>query len=77
MKTVLIGANNIVGNVIKLAPGTPYDPDPASTSRTMCPLPTPPIDGLQLITPILSWAKVNSAVAAPRRAAADAASQPA
>ena len=55
----------------------PIAPPSASTSRTSCPLPSPPIAGLQLISPILSSRSVTSAVRAPRRAAASAASIPA
>ena len=52
-------------------------PPRASTSRTICPFPTPPIAGLQLIIPIVSRFPVKSAVFAPIRAAAQAASIPA
>src|SRR3954451_9004715 len=55
----------------------PIAPPSASISRTICPLPTPPIAGLQLIWPTVSQLVVNSAVRAPRRAAARAASVPA
>ena len=55
----------------------PMRPPSASISRTKCPLAIPPIAGLQDICPIRSRFKVTSAVCAPSRAAADAASQPA
>src|SRR5271155_4326032 len=52
-------------------------PSSASISRTRCPLPRPPIAGLQDISPIVPMRRVTSAVEAPERAAAVAASQPA
>ena len=52
-------------------------PSMASISRTRWPLPTPPIDGLQDISPIVSSRCVTSSVRAPARQAAAAASQPA
>src|SRR5690606_14377953 len=55
----------------------PIRPSSASISRTRCPLPNPPIAGLQDMTPIVSKRCVTSAVLAPARAAAEAASHPA
>ena len=55
----------------------PIKPSNASTSRTRCPLPSPPIAGLQDMAPIVSNRCVTSAVRAPRRAEAPAASTPA
>ena len=55
----------------------PISPSSASTSRTRCPLPIPPIDGLHDISPIVSTRCVTRIVRAPARAAAAAASQPA
>ena len=55
----------------------PIAPPRASISRTICPLATPPIAGLQLIWPTVSQLVVSSAVLAPSRAAASAASVPA
>src|SRR5262249_2130770 len=52
-------------------------PSSASISRTRWPLPKPPIAGLQDIAPIVANRWVISAVRAPMRAAAAAASQPA
>src|SRR5438270_8079680 len=52
-------------------------PSKTSSSRTRCPLPTPPIDGLQDICPASSGRKVSRPTRAPRRAAAAAASHPA
>ena len=52
-------------------------PPSASISRTSCPLPRPPIAGLQLISPIRSRRNVTSPTRAPRRDAASAASIPA
>ncbi len=52
-------------------------PPSASTSRTKCPLPMPPMLGLQLIWPRVSMLCVSSRVAQPMRAAAKAASVPA
>ena len=43
----------------------PIAPPRASISRTICPLPTPPMAGLQLIWAIVSRLLVNSAVLAP------------
>ena len=45
----------------------PIAPPSASISRTICPLPTPPIAGLQLIWPTVSQLVVSSAVFAPNR----------
>src|SRR5580658_5038877 len=56
---------------------SPMTPPSASTSRTRCPLATPPMAGLQLIWAIRSRFMVMSAVLRPMRAAAIAASQPA
>ena len=47
----------------------PISPSSASTSRTRCPLPIPPIDGLQDISPIVSRRWVSNSVRAPTRAA--------
>ena len=55
----------------------PISPSSASTSRTRCPLPIPPIDGLQDISPIVFRRWVSNSVRAPMRAAAAAASHPA
>ena len=55
----------------------PINPSSASTSRTKVPFPTPPIDGLQDSSPIVSIFCVNKRVLAPVRAAPAAASQPA
>jgi hypothetical protein len=55
----------------------PMIPSSASTSRTRWPLPRPPMAGLQDITPTEASLSVRSAVLAPARAAAWAASQPA
>src|ERR1700735_5501970 len=55
----------------------PIKPSSASISRTRCPLPSPPIDGLHDIAPMVAKRCVTSAVRAPMRAAAAAASQPA
>ena len=52
-------------------------PSRASISRTKCPLPNPPIAGLHDMTPISDAFNETSAVFAPKRAAAAAASQPA
>jgi hypothetical protein len=52
-------------------------PPSASISRTRCPLPMPPMAGLQLIAPSCSMLCVSSSVRAPMRAAASAASVPA
>ncbi len=52
-------------------------PPSASISRTRCPLPMPPMAGLQLIGPSVSMLWVSSRVRAPMRAAASAASVPA
>jgi len=52
-------------------------PPRASISRTICPLATPPMAGLQLIWATVSQFMVSSAVRRPMRAAASAASQPA
>jgi hypothetical protein len=55
----------------------PMMPPRASISRTICPLATPPIAGLQLIWATVSQLVVSKAVRAPIRAAAMAASTPA
>src|SRR5712671_3406912 len=55
----------------------PMMPPRASISRTRCPLPIPPIAGLQDICPMRSRLSVSRAVLAPSLAAAAAASQPA
>ena len=55
----------------------PIRPSSASISRTRWPLPSPPMAGLQDISPMVAKLWVTSAVRAPRRAAAAAASQPA
>ena len=55
----------------------PIRPSSASISRTRWPLPSPPIAGLQDIAPMVAKRWVTSAVRAPMRAAAAAASQPA
>ena len=55
----------------------PITPPRASISRTICPLATPPMAGLQLIWPTVSQLVVSRAVRAPSRAAASAASVPA
>jgi len=52
-------------------------PPKASISFTNCPLPTPPIAGLQLIKPMLSALRVKISVFNPSRAQAKAASIPA
>src|SRR3990167_6274060 len=52
-------------------------PPSASTSLTRCPLPIPPIDGLQLICPSVSMLCVSSSGLQPMRADATAASAPA
>src|SRR5438094_447993 len=52
-------------------------PPSASISRTRCPLPMPPMAGLQLIWPTVSMLWVRSRVRAPMRAQASAASVPA
>src|SRR5512135_1224485 len=52
-------------------------PPKASTSLTKWPLPMPPIEGLQDITPSVSMLCVSSNVAQPARALASAASVPA
>ena len=49
----------------------------ASSSRTRCPLPTPPIDGFHDIWPASPARNVSKPTLAPRRAAPAAASQPA
>ena len=55
----------------------PISPPRASISLTRWPLATPPIEGLHDIWAIMAGFKVKSAVRAPRRAAAAAASTPA
>lgn len=63
---------------IARAPATlPMSPSRASTSRTSVPLPTPPMDGLHDISPMVSSFCVSSSVFAPARAEPAAASQPA
>ena len=65
-------------NWIALASVTlPISPPKASISRTICPLATPPIAGLQLICATVSAFMVKRAVRKPIRAAANAASTPA
>src|SRR4051794_41471635 len=59
------------------SPTRPIRPSRASTSRTRWPLPRPPIAGLQDIAPTVEKRCVTRAVAAPIRAEAEAASQPA
>src|SRR6185312_10846571 len=59
-----------------LSAARPISPSSASISRTRWPLPIPPIEGLQDISPIVSRRWVNSSVRAPMRAATAAASQP-
>ena len=54
----------------------PMAPPRASISRTICPLATPPMAGLQLIWAMVSRLLVSSAVVCPMRAAASAASDP-
>ena len=55
----------------------PMTPSKASISRTRWPLPMPPIEGLQDISPTVSTFWVTSTVLAPVRALAAAASHPA
>jgi len=55
----------------------PITPSIASISRTRWPFPSPPIAGLQDITPIAARRSVTRMVRAPMRAAAAAASHPA
>src|SRR3984957_53592 len=55
----------------------PIKPSRASISRTRLPLPTPPMAGLQDISPSVSRRWVRSRVRAPARAEAAAASAPA
>src|SRR3972149_8556314 len=55
----------------------PIRPPSASISVTRCPLAVPPIAGLRGICAPVSGDSVNTAVRQPRRAAAQAASQPA
>src|SRR4051812_10099429 len=52
-------------------------PPRASISRTIWPLASPPMAGLQLIAPIFDGSRLTSATRAPRRDAAHAASAPA
>ena len=52
-------------------------PPRASSSKTMCDLAMPPMDGLQLMRAAASGSIVTRAVRTPSRAAASAASQPA
>ena len=54
----------------------PIAPPRASISRTICPLATPPIAGLQLIWPTVSQFIVKSAVRRPIRAAGERRLQP-
>ncbi len=55
----------------------PEYPPSASISRTICPLPTPPMAGLQLIWAITPMFMVINSTELPKLAAAAAASQPA
>ena len=56
---------------------SPMSPPSASTSRTICPLASPPMAGLQDICPIVSRRSVTRPTLAPRADAAHAASAPA
>ena len=60
-----------------LSAARPISPPSASTSRTRCPLPVPPMAGLQGILPTLSRLTVKQTVSMPSLAAASAASMPA
>ena len=60
-----------------LSAALPIRPPRASISRTICPLATPPIEGLQDIWPIVPKFPVIRRTLSPRLAAAQAASQPA
>src|SRR5688572_33203633 len=60
-----------------LSVAMPIRPPRASISRTIWPLASPPIAGLQLIAPIFDGSRVTSATRAPRRDAHHAASAPA
>jgi len=60
-----------------LSMAVPIKPPRASISRTICPLASPPIAGLQDIAPIRDGSSEISRVDAPSRAAAWAASAPA
>jgi len=62
-------------NVSSIA--SPISPPSASSSRTRCPLPVPPIDGLHGISASASRFSVTKSVLNPIRAEASAASQPA
>ena len=64
-------------NVPELSIAFAIRPSSASISLTIIPFATPPIDGLQDISPKLFFENVTSAVLAPIRAEAAAASQPA
>ena len=55
----------------------PISPPRASSSRTRCPFPVPPMAGLQGMLPTESKLMVKTAVSQPSRAAARAASMPA
>ena len=55
----------------------PICPPKASISLTICPLATPPTAGLHDMEAILAMSMVSNSVRDPRRAAAEAASQPA
>ena len=70
-------AFNIRNCMPDLSMTRPISPSSASISRTKCPLPKPPMAGLQDMAPIVFKRCVISAVDAPIRAAAAQASQPA
>ena len=71
---LLFNSRNCIPDLSATSPITPSN---ASISLTRCPLPKPPIAGLQDISPIVSNLWVNSPVFAPNLAAAAAASHPA
>ena len=60
-----------------LSAARPISPPSASISRTRCPLPVPPMAGLQGMLPTASRLMVKRMVCSPSRAAASAASMPA